>query len=390
VRVGTKGIQVLIDGASVIDANYGAFSLPPADYELLWVGFGYNTTKDGVPFFLQHWDNFGFDGPSVDDRTVHNYVTRIGGTDYQKAARDAPANFAINIPDDLRPIIAGTTAEAWLVATYQMGDFSELEVAPTDFVSVNDSAKYSLPPPSNNTVPLNNTANSWAIPHTVRIKLGEVTREGGSPLAVGQNNFQFNLQNAGLINVHVEVLYPPGSAPSYTLPSAIHPRPRHTELPRFGPPIRIQRVGSVDIGDDQLMSSPRRVPVVVRGEVPVNLEVGNSSRASWGPQLMNVPVQSVEVWATGGTTGIAQVEVFLRSSDSDNGQGLRVVKLDTAIDAPAPQGRYLLKFDSRSFHNGDYELFAQATTTSGTKSHPSYDSVTVSGDYYSIPIRISN
>ena len=84
VRVGTKDIQIFIDGTSVINAGFGA-SVAPADYELLWVGFGYNTTKDGVPYFLQHWDNFGFDGPVVDARTVHNYVTRIEGTDYQIA-----------------------------------------------------------------------------------------------------------------------------------------------------------------------------------------------------------------------------------------------------------------------------------------------------------------
>ena len=112
---------------------------------------------------------------------------------------------------------------------------------------------------------------------------------------------------------------------------------------------------------------------------------------------MNVPVRSVEVWATGGTTGIAQVEVFLRPVGSDSEPGLRVLQIDTSIDAPAPQGRYLLEFDSRPFPNGAYELFVQATTPSGIKSHPSYgdelyhfDPATLSGAYYPIPIRILN
>ncbi len=73
-------------------------------------------------------------------------------------------------------------------------------------------------------------------------------------------------------------------------------------------------------------------------------------------------------------------------------------QIDTSIDAPAPQGRYLLQFDSRPFPNGDYELFVQATTPSGVKSHPSYngdelnrfDPAALSGAYYPIPIRISN
>lgn len=390
VHVGTTGIQVFIDGARVIDANYGAVTLPAADYELLWVGFGYNTTKDGVPFFLQHWDNFGFDGPAVDHRTVHNYVTQIEGTDFQTGRRGTPANFTIIIPDDLRPVVSGAIAEAWLVATYQMGDFSQLAVAPGDFVRLNSGAQFPLPPPFNNTAPLNTSASSWGTPHTARIKLGEITHDGNSPLAIGENNFQFNLENAGLLNVHVEVLYLPGSAPNYTPPSAIHRRPRHTGLPRLGPPVRFQRIASVDIGANQLLSNPNRVPITVGGEVPVNIEAGNSSWAHWGPQLMNVPVRSVEVWGTGGTTGIARVEVFLRRVGSDSEPRVQVVQIDTSIDAPAPQGRYLMKFDSRPFPNGDYELFAQATTPSGIKSHPSYDSATLSGEYYSIPIRILN
>lgn len=398
VRVGTTGIEVFIDGASVINASYGAATLPAADYELLWVGFGYNMTKDGVPYFLQHWDNFGFDGPSVDQRTVHNYVTQIEGTDFQSVRRGKPANFTINIPDDLRPVSAGAAAEAWLVATYQMGNSPELKVAPGDFVRLNGGAQFPLPPPPNNSTPLNTSASTLSTPHTARIKLGDIAHGGSSPLVVGKNNFQFNIENAGLLNVHVEVLYQQGSAPNYTPPSAIHRRPRHTELPRLGPPIRFQRIASVDIGSDQFMSNANRAPIAVSGQVPINIEAGNSSWANWGPQLMNVPVRSAEVWATGGTTGISQVEVFLRPVGSDSVPGSRVWQIDTAIDAPAPQGRYLMQFDSRSFPNGEYELFVQATTPSGIKSHPSYngdefhgfDSAALSGAYYPIQIRISN
>jgi hypothetical protein len=74
-----------------------------------------------------------------------------------------------------------------------------------------------------------------------------------------------------------------------------------------------------------------------------------------------------------------------------------VLSLDTAVDAPAPQGRYLLNLDSRKFANGNYELFVQATTPSGLKSHPNYGDEThhfdlsvLSGAYYPMPIRIQN
>ena len=104
-RVGTDGIEVLIDGRSVIDASFAPATLAAGDYEPLWIAFGYNTPKDAVPYYLVHWDNFGFDGPDVAPREVHNYVTRIAGTDYQKASRgngEFPT-FTVNIPDDLKP-----------------------------------------------------------------------------------------------------------------------------------------------------------------------------------------------------------------------------------------------------------------------------------------------
>jgi hypothetical protein len=131
--------------------------------------------------------------------------------------------------------------------------------------------------------------------------------------------------------------------------------------------------------------------------VPLNIEAGNSSWAGWAPQWMNVPVQSTEVWSSGGTEGISRVEVFVRPAGSTAGPGTRVQLLSTAVDAPAPQGRYRLTFDSRRFVNGDYELFVQATTPSGRKSHPSYgdeaalfDAQALSGAYYPIPITIRN
>jgi hypothetical protein len=403
VRVGTNDIQIFIDGKSVINANYGAYTLPPGDYEPLWVAFGYNTVKDAVPYFLLHWDNFGFDGPVVEPRTVHNYVTRIEGTDFSKANRGngQVPTFTVNIPDDLRPTVAGATAEAWLVYTYQAGDYSFLNVLPRDFVRVNGAAQYTLPQAPNNTTPLNADALGWGTPSTMRIKLGDLVRGGSSPLVVGNNSFQFNAENAGLLNVHVEVLYPAGSEPAYTPPSAIHHFPLHSELAKLGPPARLQRIGSTDVGGDQHITNPNPVRIAVNGVVPLNIEAGNKSWADWGPQMMNVPVVSTEVWSTGGTAGLARIEVFLRrvgtGAPAGTGPGDRVAMIDTAVDAPAPQGRYRLEFDSRSFANGDYELFVQATTPSGLKSHPSYgdeayrfNASALSGAYYPIPIRIQN
>lgn len=399
VRVGTDGVQIFVDGLSVINTGYAPYAFAAADYELLWVGFGYNTAKDANPYYLVHWDNFGFDGPVVDSRVVHNYVTRIEGSDYQKASRgnNQFPSFTVNIPDDLHPTASNATAEAWLVLTYQMGDYSSLNILPTDFVRLNGGAQYLLPLPRNNSTPLNPNLMAWGVPHTARIKLGDITAAGASPLLVGNNMFQFFAENSGLMNVHVEVLYPPGSAPTYTPPSSIHHFPLHAELPRLAPPARFQRIAGTDIGDSHHLGADPIERIDVGGLVPLNIEVGNRSWAGWAPELMHVPVVSSEIWSAGGTAGIARIEVFLRASGSGGGPGQRVLLLETAQDAPAPQGRYRLDLDTSGIADGDYDLFVQATTPSGLKSVPSYgdetyhfDAAELSGAYYPIRIRISN
>jgi len=112
---------------------------------------------------------------------------------------------------------------------------------------------------------------------------------------------------------------------------------------------------------------------------------------------MVFPVQSTEIWSTGGTGGIANIDVFIRPSGADESASQRLLTLATARDVPTPQGRYIRSFDSTPFANGDYELFVQATEPSGLKSHPSYgdetyvwDASQLSGAYYPIQIHIQN
>jgi len=398
-RVGTDGVEVLIDGRSVINSTYAPYTLAAGDYEPLWVGFGYNTIKDAVPYFLLHWDNFGFDGPQVEPRSVHNYVTRIAGTDYRKANRGSSTfpTFTVAIPDDLRPTLAGATAEAWLVFTYQMGDFSNFTLAPGDYVRVNGSTNHPLPARMNNSSPTVPGLLVWGMPHTVRVKLGDIVQGGTSPLLVGNNTFQYFAENTGILNVHVEVLYPPGSAPAYTRPAAIHPFPQHADLPRLGPPARVERVGATQIDSQHLIGADPVARINVAGVVPVTVVAGNHSYADWAPDLMVFPVASTEVWSTGGTTGIATIEVFVRPVGAGPGPGQRMILLGTARDAPAPQGRYTLQLNTSGLTNGNYELFVQATAPSGLKSHPSYgneaelwDPAELSGAYYPIQIRVQN
>lgn len=412
VRVGTDGIQIFIDGKSVLNTPYigsasgQTYTFPAGDYELLWVGFGYNTTKDDVPYYLIHWDNFGFDGPVVDSRVVHNYVTRIAGNDFQKANRSNAQvpSYTIAIPDDLRPNQAGAVAEAWLVFTYQMGDYSWMSIEPGDHVQINGGPSVPLPQPLNNSGnPDLNPSTTWGLPYTSRVKIADLTPASSAPFVVGNNQFVFRAGNVGLLNVHLEVLYPSGAAPAYTPPSAIHPFPLHAEVPRFGAPARIHHVGATEVRPEHVLEPEHLDPgqadwVVASGNVVLDMEVGNSSwNSGWAPQWMNVPVQSAEVWSTGGTAGIAKLEVFLRPAGVGTPPGTRIILLETAIDAPAPQGRYRLPFNTLEYPNGDYELFLQGSSPSGLKTHPSYGheiyefgSENLSGAYRPVRVRIQN
>jgi hypothetical protein len=231
----------------------------------------------------------------------------------------------------------------------------------------------------------------------VQVPLGTLVHGGASPLVIGDNTFQFFAENTGILDVHVEVAYPPGSAPAYTPPAAIHHFPLHSELPRLGLPARFEQIGDTQVGDSHRLTAEPPARIAVSGVVPLNFVVGNHSYANWAPELMVFPVQSTEVWSTGGTTGIASVEVFLRPSGATGAASTRVLALDTGRDVPAPQGRYLRSFDSRAFADGDYELFVQATSPSGLKSHPSYgdetylwDAAQLSGAYYPIQVHIQN
>jgi hypothetical protein len=352
-----------------------------------------------VPYYLVHWDNFGFDGPDVAPREVHNYVTRIAGSDYQKASRgngEFPT-FTVNIPDDLKPTAAGASADATLVLTYQMGDYSNFTLAPGDHVTLNGGAEFLLPERTNNSVPLDPDLLVWGIPYTVRVPLGTIPHDGPSPLAVGDNAFQFFAENTGILDVHVEVAYPPASAPAFTPPSAIHDFPLHSDLPRLGPPARFEQIGDTQVDGSHHLTADPPARIAVSGNVPIHFVVGNHSYANWAPELMVFPVQSTEIWSTGGTGGIANIDVFIRPSGADESASQRLLTLATARDVPTPQGRYIRSFDSTPFANGDYELFVQATEPSGLRSHPSYgdetyvwDAAQLSGAYYPIQIHIQN
>ncbi len=128
-----------------------------------------------------------------------------------------------------------------------------------DHVTLNGATEFPLPERTNNSVPENPDLLVWGIPYTVRVPLGAIAHEGPSPLAVGDNTFQFFAENTGILDVHIEIDYPPGSAPPYTPP---RDDPRISAAQRTAatrPPARFEQIGDTQVdGTHHMTADPPR------------------------------------------------------------------------------------------------------------------------------------
>lgn len=395
VRLSATGVQIRVDDTTVLEANFPAGAFKPGVYYPLWSTVGYNTSKDDNPYFLSHWDNFGFDGPDLDTMQAYNYVTRIAGTDLQKSyswGENYPI-YNIEVPDDFTPTQPDEIYEAWLVFSYQKNDFSTFTIEPGDYFTFN-GVSFPLPEGGNNSDPLvPGLVNYAGSPLSNRVKIGEISSTS-SILNVGNNTAQFFATNTGIMNVHLEIMVPDNiSISDYTQPADIHPFVYHGDLPKLGAPAKITFIDSEELQSvDDYLTGP-----TVSDTMQVEVLVGNTSWANWAPQWLNQPANSAEFWSTGSTAGIAKVDLFMRPLGETDGPGDIVASIHTNEDSPAPQLRYVFNVDTRSFTNGEYELFLQATDSKGYKSHPSYhgfafrwDAEEISGAYYPVRVTIEN
>ena len=400
VRLAADGIQIFVDGVEVIDQAFAPGAFKPGIYHPLWSVIGYNTSKDDVPFFLSHWDNFGFDGPDLEAYHIHNYVIQTEGSDLQKTYREwngnaMPANFEIHIPDDIRPLADGVKNDVYLVWTYLKNDYSSFNIQSIDSFTVN-GRKFPMPQGGNNTNPNKPGLVDYSgSALSNRIKIDQVMKNGPSLIAPGMNQISFVGSNTGIVNVHLEVFCPASSPePAYTPPSSIHHFVHHGDLPKTGPSARISFI------DDREFSQEANDQFVLSGTlsdtVPVEVVIGNFAWSNWAPQWFNQPSLSTEYWTAGSTRGIERVELYLRKKGT-TGKGLLVNTLQTNVDAPAPQLRYTFLMDTKKVPDGNYELFVQAITPDGTLSHPAYggfgfrfDLAELSGAYTGIKVNINN
>ena len=274
-----------------------------------------------------------------------------------------------------------------------MGDYSNFTLAPGDHVTFNGGTDFLLPERTNNSVPINPDLLVWGIPYTVRVLARRDSAPRSVAARVGDNAFQFFAENTGILDVHVEVVYPPGRRrPTRRL------RPftnfRCTADCRGSGRRRGSSRSAIRRWTDYHLTADPPERIAVERQRADQFRRRQHSYANWAPELMVFPVQSTEIWSAGGTGGIAASSVSSGRPAATNRPARACSRSHSARRAGAtrpihPQLRQHVVRERR------LRTFVQATEPSGLKSHPSYgdetyvwDASQLSGAYY--PIQIHN
>ena len=398
IQLETDHVTMLIDGVPVLNAP-----IPPAeklvdgDYTVHWTAFAYNTMKVQMPYFLLHWDNFGFDGPRP-THTWHNYRSQVAGTDFVRSNEYDPKTVAIEIPDNMSTKKHSVKGEARLVFTRQMDNWDPAKWTAQDTVTVG-GIEYPIPEPTSNTTPgleLSQLVSTNAA-YSTSIPLGTVGVNGTSPVVTGTNDVTFRAKQCGFHNVHIEVKYPRRLAPNYTPPQLIHPVPVHHDLPMVGLPARISHIGSTKVDHGVwYMNEPGNFNETVSGTTSVDVLV--NGKEFNGPTTLASDFVSSQLAASGQNAGVRKVELWLRPDGGDSNSAFLLDSVRTDEDAPAPQFIHQFSFDTTEFQNGVYELSVIAEDSKGVLSIPPYGSAGVqagipealNGFHFPIHITIDN
>jgi len=398
IRLSPDSASVLIDGQEVLNSPLGAHSLTPGEYHLHWNVFAYNSWKRNFPFYVVHWDNFGFDGPDpLADIEVHNYRTTVMGTDYRESANHQPTDFQIEIPGSLLTTSPGAQAEASLCFTLQRDDFTAYVHHPNDAISVNGTS-YPIPAPqTNGLTPLTpGELVSAIVPHSMRIPLGSISDTSSAPLLTGTNILTFTTLSSGIHNVHLEIDYPSNSAPPFTESRSLHPVLIHPHFPKPGLPVTIESIGSHPVGNwRQHLEEKATFNPTVSGTIPI-LVAANAAIFNNTPTKLYPNFVSSNAAAFGVNPGLQYLELKVRPDDASD--PVHTQRLDLNVDVPAPQCAHAFQLDTTTLPNGIYEVEVTGKDGRGNALSPDYYGVgqatgTVSqmnGYYFPLHVTVAN
>lgn len=213
VKLSKTNLQVFIKGVKFRDIQ---LNLPFEKAVVLWSQFSYNTNKGSIYAPLNHWDNFGFDGPrelfpgSTEQLVTHNYREyRIGLDSNPLRTEGEKVTRTVVIPEYVKPsgkprvhfTMNGGTSTPWK-STYRI---------------VVNGKSYPIPEPKLDSGGSRNLISNfvWSVNMGVPIEAAD--------LVSGKNTVEiyFPGENYPIYNVHIELDYPKNIAPKFYSPQDI-------------------------------------------------------------------------------------------------------------------------------------------------------------------------
>lgn len=381
-------VKVFINGVLMVDGSlvtsYTPSGLPYEIAQVNWLFFSYNTPKENAPLTMIHWDNFGFDAPINYSPTtiIHNYTDGILGTVTAPVGNEGsagaiatlttPAQSTIPIPDQILGQSNNLPISTELMFTIQGSEYSWTT---NDSIKINGHA-YNLPQPTSQIASLpSKDLIQTNKPHSVLLNINP------EHLLTGNNQMQFYLNDARLLNIHIELTYPINEAPTYTPPQSIHANymqklmhfHHHTAI---GPGIVFTKIDGVELYQSEFQQTNDETGAVtkivkqspVAGTINLDLE-GNSA---------------AQLAATGHAAGIAYYEIWIDK------QVIQTIRVDKQ-EAIAAFEHKNITLNTANFTNGTHELFLQAYDENGKVSVFDLFLANVQhGEYVPIEITIQN
>lgn len=355
-RVSKNYASISIDGQKVLEAP--GLGLDFEKGFVTWDQFAYNPAKTGRPWVALSFDNFGFDGPRVAP-PIHNYKLALFGGDMYSLGFEPDYNHDVDVTLAIPDKLEGAT-KARFFMTIQNNNYEWKE---TDSFSINGQV-FPIP------MPTSPTGRNIGVDLIDDFRpFVSVTEVPVSALLEGDNAVTIHAEKSRLQNVHLEVEFPPGKAPSYTQPRKIFSDVVVPEVPFIGPSAIVSHVNQQEnnYGDDAKSFLKNAVPV--KGTVEFGITIDNVR-----PTL-----------ASGKNLGVSHVQLLV-----DN---VVVQDIETQVNSPAPAASELLiTLDTTKLSNGKHEVFVVAYDSAGSKGRPGYGGEwgAKPDDYAPVLIDVSN
>ncbi len=386
IELSKTDVRIFVEGVLVVDASlqtsFEPNGLPYEEAQLNWIFFSYNTAKDNLPLSMVHWDNFGFDAPAgwTNPNVVHNYTDGKLGTDVvspngppngTRAMLNTPAAIQIPIPDPIQD-----NANNWPLSTELMFTLQSRNYYWTanDYITVNGHS-YNFPKPTSNIpgFPDNRLVGTHQ-PYSAILDIDP------AHLVTGNNEVRFHLNNAQVLNIHIELLFPKSQAPVFTQPGDIFSGYLQTLMEfrnhyNSGPGLLIREVDGSQIWTSEfqkVLDNTNHIDRMVK-QTPVSGIIDIDVITNSNAQLI----------ASAHAAGIEYYDVMIDSQVFD--------RVYLNIDEPVAASRHTYSLNTGCLSNGVHEFFIFAYDVNGRASvFDLFENHMKSGRYVPIEITVAN